>query len=188
MDDANELPWIAPLTPPYDADTEAGLRRWMPPGSAREPLALFRTLVRHRALSEAMRPLGGTLLMRGTLPAVDRELVILRSCARCHAEYEWGVHVVAFARPLGIPEATISATRRIELDAGLPERARTLFTAVDELHDGGRLATASRDALAAIYADEQRLELLALVGFYHLISFVANGAGVVRERWAARFE
>ena len=36
-------------------------------------------------------------------------------------------------------------------------------------------------------ADAAMLEAIAVVGFYHLIAFVANGARVAREPWAARF-
>ena len=38
-------PRIAPLEPPYPPDTEAALRKWMPPGSPLAPLLLFRTLM-----------------------------------------------------------------------------------------------------------------------------------------------
>ncbi|HEX9104014.1 MAG TPA: carboxymuconolactone decarboxylase family protein, partial [Polyangia bacterium] len=83
---------IAPLEPPYPPEIAASLHKWMPPGAAVEPLALFRTLQRHPALAERMRPLGAFLLGKTSLTLRERELVILRACARCGAEYEWGVH------------------------------------------------------------------------------------------------
>jgi alkylhydroperoxidase family enzyme len=159
---------IAPLEPPYAPEVEASLKKWMPPGAAVEPLALFRTLARHPMLSERMRPLGAGLLGKGSLSARDRETVILRTCARCGCEYEWGVHKAAFARDLD------------ELD-------ELLTRACDELHDRGTLSDATLRDLHGRYSDEQILELLALAGFYHLISFVANGARVPLEPWAARF-
>src|SRR5438552_8948232 len=90
-------PRIAPLEPPYAPEALEALTKWMPPGSGAEPLKLFRTLTRHPTLSARMRPLGAALLGRGTIPLRARELLILRTCARCGAEYEWGVHVTAFA-------------------------------------------------------------------------------------------
>src|SRR5689334_2654358 len=95
-------PRIAPIEPPYDPDTEAMLKKWMPPGSPLEPLKLFRTLSVHPELSSRMRVLGAGILGHGTVEPRERELVILRSCARAGAEYEWGVHAVAFGRPLGL--------------------------------------------------------------------------------------
>ncbi len=173
------MPGIAPLQPPYAPELEAALRKWMPPGASAEPLTLFRILARHSLLFERLRPLGAALLGKGGLPARDRETLILRSCARCGAEYEWGVHVSAFARPLGFSDDEIAATRR-----GGEE---LLLRAADELHDQGTLSDAILAELRARYSDEQILEILALAGFYHLISFVANGARVPLEPWAERF-
>ena len=51
-------PRIAPLEPPYEAEIDALLKKWMPPGAATEPLRLFRTLAVHDELASRMRPLG----------------------------------------------------------------------------------------------------------------------------------
>ena len=175
---------IAPLEPPYSAEVAASLARWMPPGAAVEPLALFRTLARHPALSERMRPLGALLLGRGSLPLRDRELVILRTCARVGAEYEWGVHATAFGAAAGLDDAAVAATRAVTPCAPLDDADRALLAIVDELHTSGTVSDAAWARTAGRFSDEQ---LLVLVGFYHLISFVANGARVEPEPWAARF-
>src|SRR5207237_9701807 len=139
-----------PLEPPYTPEIEAALKKWMVPGATVEPLALFRTLARHPMLFKRMRPLGAGLLGKGSLPARDRETVILRTCARCGAEYEWGVDLAAFARPMGLDQ----------LD-------ELLVRACDELHDRGTLADQTLRELHARYTDEQILEILAVAGFYH---------------------
>jgi 4-carboxymuconolactone decarboxylase len=41
--------------------------------------------------------------------------------------------------------------------------------------------------LAASFAEDQLLELLVTAGWYRLISYVINAAGVQCEPWAARF-
>ena len=133
-----------------------------------------------RLLSERMRPLGAGLLGKGSLDAADRELVILRTCQKCGAEYEWGVHAAAFARPLGLSDGEIRAET-------LSPWQSVLVRAVDELHEKSTLCDETFAALSAKLSEEQLLELLALVGFYHLISFVANGARVPLEPWAERF-
>src|SRR5438094_5454904 len=103
-------PRIEPVRPPYDEDIERQLEKWMPPGASVEPLALFRTLVVHPELASRMRPLGSALLAHGLLEARDREIVVLRTCARAGAEYEWGVHAVAFASSAGLGEDQVAAT------------------------------------------------------------------------------
>jgi hypothetical protein len=110
--------------------------------------------------------------------------VILRTCARCGCSYEWGVHAAAFGAAVGLDRATIDATwhpaRTIDPDDALIVRA------ADELHDTGTIADPTWTALAARFEAPQLLELCALAGFYHLISFVANGPRVPLEPWAAR--
>src|SRR5258706_2886702 len=101
---------IAPLDPPYAPAVQASLEKWMPPGGGIEPLKLFRTIVRQERLSERMRGLGAALLGRGLVPPRLRELLILRTCARCGAEYEWGVHVTAFSAAVGLDDALVRAT------------------------------------------------------------------------------
>src|SRR5207302_6072455 len=90
----NQSPRIAPLSPPYEPDVATALAKWMPPGSALEPLKLFRTLYQNPQLSSRMRPLGaGILGAQSSIDPREREIVIDRTCARCRCEYEWGVHV-----------------------------------------------------------------------------------------------
>jgi 4-carboxymuconolactone decarboxylase len=97
-------PRIAPLAPPYTPETQTLLDKWMPPGNQAEPLRLFRTLAVHDDLASRMRPLGAGILGHGRVAPRDREIIIHRTCARTGAEYEWGVHAVAFGKPLGLSD------------------------------------------------------------------------------------
>jgi hypothetical protein len=72
----DRTPRIAPLEPPYDPETGEMLERWMPPGAAVEPLALFRTLAVHPSLMSRMRPLGSGILNHGEVPPREREIVL----------------------------------------------------------------------------------------------------------------
>src|SRR6266480_1699436 len=129
-------PRIAPLEPPYEPEIEAALRKWMPAGAETEPLKLFRTLTVHDELAARMRPLGAGILGHGRIDAREREVVIARACARAGAEYEWGVHAVAFARPLGLTDAQIAATvHGTADDPAWSPREALLIRLVDELDD-----------------------------------------------------
>ena len=101
-------PRIPPLAPPYEDDVAESLRRIMPPGV--EPLALFRTVAHNPAVLERFRTTGAFLLNFGRVEPIDREVLLHRTCARCGCEYEWGVHAVAFGRPLGLSEEQLRAT------------------------------------------------------------------------------
>lgn len=184
------LPRIAPVeasdTPP---DVAAELARWMPPGSPIEPLALFRTLVRHLPLAESMRPLGSFLLGRGRrLGKREREIVIDRVCARCGCAYEWGVHATVYGASVGLDDAQLRATAIGTADD--PAWSTTdalLVRLVDELHDTSRVSDHLWAALAAHWSEAELLELLVLAGWYHVIAYVANGVRVAPETWAAAF-
>lgn len=180
---------ITPAEPPHPPGVAEELARWMPPGAAVEPLRLFRTLVRNPGLAAAMHPLGSLLLSRRSLLTKrEREIVIDRTTARCGCEYEWGVHVAAFGPAAGLDDGQLRATAAGS--AGDPAWSGDdllLVRLVDALHDGATVPDGLWQQLAARWSDERLLELVVLVGWYHLISFVANAAGVECEEWAPRF-
>jgi 4-carboxymuconolactone decarboxylase len=178
---------IPPLAPPYTADQQALMTRMTPPGAP--ILALFRVLARHPVLSERMTGVGSVLLGRHSLlPLREREVVIDRVCARCGAEYEWGVHVAAFGEAAGFSAAQTRAIADPEVDdASLTARDRLLVQLVDELHDTSRVSDALWAQLAAGWSQAQCIELLFMAGWYHAISYVCNGAQVPLESWAARW-
>ena len=176
---------IAPLDPPYSEKTRELFDLVMPPGV--EPLVLFRVLARSgRLLPRFMR---AGVLDEGPVPARDREVVIHRTTARCGAEYEWGVHVAAFGRPLGLSDELLRAT--VEADAESPSlapRQAVLFRLCDELHDGADVSDATWQALRAHFDELQILELIYTAGLYHAVSFLVKALRLPPEPFAARFE
>ncbi len=173
---------VAPLEPPYPESVQAALDRIMPAGVA--PLALFRTLARNERVF--LRLMAGGLLDRGSITLREREIVIDRACARCGCEYEWGVHVAFFAERVGLTPEQVAAVAGGD-PAALPERERLLLRLVDALHDDAQVDDALWAALRGHFAEEQLVELMALAGFYHLISFVANALRIPLEPFGARF-
>ena len=181
-------PRIAPLEPPYDPPTEEMLQKWMPPGAGVEPLKLFRTLLVHGPLMSRMRPLGAGILGHGVLEPRVRELMILRTCARCGAEYEWGVHAAFFAERVGLSEAQLSATALADPDdPAFSERDRVVIRLADELHDTAGVSDGAYAACARHFNAPQIIELTVAAGWYHTIAFVINTARVQPEPWAARY-
>jgi alkylhydroperoxidase family enzyme len=173
---------IVPLEPPYPEPVQAALDRIMPKGVP--PLALFRTLARNERVF--LRLMAGGLLDRGSISLREREIVIDRTCARCGSEYEWGVHVAFFAERVGFSPEQVAATAGGDT-AAFPEREGLLLRLVDELHDRAQVSDELWAALRAHFAEEQLIELVALAGFYHLISFVTNALKIPLESYGARF-
>jgi len=175
---------LAPLEPPYAESTAATLAGMMPPGVP--PLLLFRTIAHNPRVLGKIR--AGNLLDRGSVERRHREVVILRTTARCGCEYEWGVHVSFFAARVGLTEAEVAATVHGGADhpAWSPAE-RALIDLVDELHDTARVSDPLWAELRRHFRDDQLVELVVLAGFYHTISFVVNGLGVELEPGAPRF-
>jgi len=181
-------PRIAPLEPPYDAHIETFLSKWMPPESPMEPLRLFRTMAIHDQLTSRMRPQGAGILAHGQVEPRDREIVIHRTCARTGAEYEWGVHVVAYGRAVGLSDEQITATAiGTADDPAWSEHDALLVRLADELHDTCTVSDELWAELAERYTEVQLLELLIIAGQYRLISYLVNAVAIEREPWAERF-
>jgi alkylhydroperoxidase family enzyme len=160
----------------------------MPAGAGVEPLKLFRTLLVHDSLMSRMRPLGAGILGHGLLEPRVRELMILRTCARCGAEYEWGVHAAFFAERVGLSEAEVRATVLGGPDnLAFSERDRTVIRLADELRDTAGVSDATYAALERHFTAPELLELVVAAGWYHTIAFVINTARVTPEAWARRF-
>lgn len=175
---------IAPLEPPYPEEVAAELAAIMPPGV--EPLVLFRTLARNPRILRKIRH--ANLLDRGSLERRDRELVILRTTARCGSEYEWGVHVAVFARRFGLGEAEIAGTLHADgCDPRWSDKDRSAIRLVDELHETASLSDALWNELREHWSDDQIIELIVLTGFYHTIGFVTNSLRIALEPAAERF-
>jgi alkylhydroperoxidase family enzyme len=181
-------PRLAPLEPPYPEDTAAMLRRWMPPGADAEPLRLFRTLALHPELAARMRPLGAAILAHGAVEPRLREVMIERTCALCGAEYEWGVHAVAFGAAVGLSEEQLLSTAGAGAeDPVWPDAELAVLRLAEELHADADVSQELFEELERHFSAAQMLELVVTAGWYHAICFVINTARVQLEPWARRF-
>jgi 4-carboxymuconolactone decarboxylase len=175
---------IAPLDPPYPPAVAEDFSALMPPGMP--PIGLFRTLAKNPRVLRRIRR--GGLLDPGSITVRQREIVILRTTARAGAEYEWGVHASFFGAAAGLGEAELAATVLAGPDAPCwSEEDALLVRLADELHDEARPADATWAALAARFAEDQRIELLVLAGLYRAISYAVNGTCLALEPGAPRF-
>jgi len=175
---------IAPAERPYAADMEETLARLMPPGV--EPLLLFRTVARDERLFR--RFMAGGLLDKGTLSLREREIAIDRTCARCGAEYEWGVHMALFGARVGFGEAERHATLAPDAVAECwNARERLVVRMMDQLHETSTIDDALWTELGSEFRDEQLIELTMLAGFYHMVAFLTNALRLPAEPYAARF-
>ena len=174
---------IAPLEPPYAPEIQQQFDRIM---RGAPPLLLFRTIAGQPRAWEKFR--AGSLLDRGPLSLREREIVIMRTCARTGCEYEWGVHVAAFAVAAHLTDEQVRATVLGEATASCwSDAEQALIAAVDALHQRATLSDAEFAALSAHCDDAKMFEIILLCGFYRTVSYLANGLALPLETNAARF-
>jgi alkylhydroperoxidase family enzyme len=143
-------------------------------------LNVFGTLANHPKLFRKWLVFANYILLKSTLEPRTRELVVLRVGWRCEAPYEWGQHVVV-GRAVGLSDDDIRrVTEGADADGWTPAEAAAL-RATDELHDRSTITDATWAALGDHFSDEQVLDLVFLVGNYHIVSFALNACRVERD-------
>ena len=140
-------------------------------------LNIFKTLARHPKLLKRWGVFGTHILYKSTLPARERELLILRTGWLCRSEYEWGQHV-PIARGCGITDEEIHRVMEGP-DAGSWNQSDVaLLRAVDELLGDAFIGDATWQMLSERFDTRQLIDIIFTVGQYHLLAMAMNTLGV----------
>jgi alkylhydroperoxidase family enzyme len=150
----------------------------MNPGSP--VLNIFRTLAHNPRVARRFGLFVGGMLGKGTLPAREREVVILRMGWRCGCVSEFGQHTV-IARSSGLSEDEIRAVTLPPGDHSWSEGDADLIAFSDELYEGNCVSDAVWSRLARRWSEAQLVELLMLGGMYWMVSGFLSSAGVQPE-------
>ncbi|HUP07767.1 MAG TPA: carboxymuconolactone decarboxylase family protein [Caldimonas sp.] len=176
-------PRLAPVDPPYAPEVQAAFDVLM---RGQPPLLLFRTMAHNPRVLQRM--IAGGLLDKGSISLRARELMILRTCARCGAEYEWGVHIQAFGARCGwTAEQMRSTVHGDARDACWSDEERIVLRLADELRATATVDDALWSEAAAMFGPPQLVELLALAGLYGAVSILVNALRIAHEPSAPRF-
>lgn len=143
-------------------------------------LNIFATMAHHPKLMKRWLVFGNHVLAKSTLPARERELLILRTGWNCRAPYEWGQHV-AIARDIGITDDEIRRVADGPDASGWADADAALLRAADELHATQSLSDPTYAALAARYDAQGLLDIVFTVGQYTLVSMALNTFRVERD-------
>jgi alkylhydroperoxidase family enzyme len=153
---------------------------------AMPPLNIFRTLANHPRLAKRWMVFANHVLGKNSLPAREREILILRIGWLCRAEYEWAQHVVIGKRE-GLTDDEI-ARIGVGPDApGWSELDRALLRATDELWNDAMVGDATWRELARFLDTEQLMDVVFTVGQYNLVSMALNSFGVQLDAGLPRF-
>jgi AhpD family alkylhydroperoxidase len=146
----------------------AGARVAKAPGMPK----LFTTMARHSALFRAWLFFAGRLMPRGRLPRRETELVILRTAALNHCDYELDHHRRLGARA-GLSESEI--TRAIDpASSGWSERDAALLDAANQLSAERDLDDPTWQRLRNHLTEPEAIEFLLLTGHYSMLATFIN--------------
>lgn len=151
-----------------------------------EPFNVFKTLANHPQLLRRWTVFANHVLFKSTLPARERELVILRIGWRCQSEYEFGQHT-RIGLDAGLTDDEIVALTRDIADGEWSDRDAALIRATDELHDDQYVTDETWAALAADWDTHQLMDIVFAIGQYTLVSMALNTFGVQLDDGVATF-
>jgi 4-carboxymuconolactone decarboxylase len=115
-----------------------------------------------------------------SLPARDREMLILRTAWLCHDDYVWTPHARA-AQRAGLTDQEIQGITKGPQATGWSAFEISLLRAVDELHANHFIEDETWKALTEHYNERQFLDLIFLVGGYEMVAGFTNSVGIQLE-------
>ncbi|HQZ35215.1 MAG TPA: carboxymuconolactone decarboxylase family protein [Ilumatobacteraceae bacterium] len=177
-------PRIQPVT---EAEWTDDSRPVLAANSARGPvLNVFATIARHPKLLKRWVVFANHVLNGNTLPARERELVILRTGFVCRSGYEWAQHA-SIGRAAGLTDAEIVRLTIGSNADGWGNGDRMLLQATEQLVSDHFVDDATWAALATVWSEQQLMDLVFAVGQYTLVSMALNSFGVQLEDTTERF-
>ena len=175
-----------PRIPPLpESEWTSDTRELLPKsGPGGKPLNIFTTLVRHAGLFKRWMVFGNHVLAKSTLPAREREIVILRTGWRCKSAYEFRQHT-RIGLACGLTQDEI---RRLTLGVDAwSGRDAVLVRAADELHDDQFIGDETWRELREHWNEQQLMDLVFAIGQYTLVSMALNTFGVQLEDGSSEF-
>src|SRR5215831_8907912 len=139
----------------------------------------FNAFVQAPGLGRHLSRLGGRLRFRTSIERRLSELAIITVGARWNAEFEWWAHQ-GLAREHGIADAVIDAIGRGDDPAFDADDERVVYAVARQLTETGRLDRRSYDEAGELLGDEGMVELVALCGYYTLVSYLLNAFEVAQ--------
>ncbi len=145
------------------------------------PLNVFRMLGHAPQSVEPFIRFGNSLLVKGKLDPVLREMAIVRVGILSNASYEVHQHTI-ISRDLGMAEEKITALSIGPSAAVFTEVEKAVLAFTDDQVANARASDATFQAVCAFLQIEQVAELTLTIGFYMMVSRFLETFGVDIEK------
>jgi 4-carboxymuconolactone decarboxylase len=137
----------------------------------------FDIWLRSPEMGKRLVGLGGFFRFRSSVDRRYVELAILVTGAFWKAQFEWFAHE-PMAREAGVPEEVIQAIKLGDEPALSDAGDVAAYALASELHHSRTLSQATFDTAREQFGETGVAELIALCGFYGLVSMTLNGFDV----------
>jgi alkylhydroperoxidase family enzyme len=135
------------------------------------------TMLRHPAMYDAQVEYVRKRALASVLAPRDLEIVILRTSWLCRSAYVWGEHV-GFGKKAGLTAEEIERLTEGSAAPGWSERDGALNTMIEELHETSFVSDKTWAVIADHFSEQQIIEILTMIGFYHEVAFLYNAMQV----------
>jgi 4-carboxymuconolactone decarboxylase len=145
-----------------------------PRGSLRGP---FNALLRSPEVADRVQRLGEYLRFRSSIPPALNELAILVTARTWRAQYEWWAHH-RLAMQAGLPATIAEAIAEGREPPGMNAEQRAVWRFCTELQRDHGVSDAAYADVVARFGEQGAIDLIAVSGYYTLVSMVLNVARV----------
>ena len=136
--------------------------------SGNEIINLLKALAHSPRICRDWRRLGVTLLLKGKLSPMLRELAILRVGDLAKAHYEWTQHV-PIALQTGVRQEQIDALSDWVNSEEFSELERTVLQYTEEVSQNFRVSDETFSRIRDILGEQEIVELTVTIGYYGMV-------------------
>ena len=141
-----------------------------------EVVNIFKVLMNNPKLTRSWSRFAGYILGGQSLPARDREILILRIGWLNQAAYEWEQHV-RIGKAAGLTDDEIDRISKGP-KSGWNKHDAALVQAADDLYENSVVSDETWKQLSERFNTEQMMDAVFTVGQYNLVSWALNSFGV----------
>jgi 4-carboxymuconolactone decarboxylase len=144
-----------------------------PRGQSFTPRGPFAAWMHAPELGEHAQRLGAHCRFNKAVPARLSEFAILCTARTWRAQYEWYAHA-PMAERAGVKPKTIADLQAGREPKSAPKDERAIYAFVQELYKARRVSDRTYKRVHAFLGDGAMVELVAILGYYAMISMTLN--------------
>ena len=133
----------------------------------------FNVLLRSPELGDIAQQLGARIRFHSSLPRRLNEMAILIVAREWTAQYEWYAHK-RLALEAGLKPDIVDAIAAGRRPAGMQPDEQALHTFETELLERHEVSDATFKAASDAFGERGIVDLIGLMGYYHIVSMVLN--------------